>query len=109
MQSLNCWFVLVFVHHVKSFLFNVLVLYFAGFLEGEHFGCGFVEKLLSLVLPRCSVLLLLSLCSELMLLLVPFAGLFLVALFKSFPWFVALILLYSCFFSRFSRRRSSIG
>ena len=46
----------------------------------------------------CSVLLLLSLCSELMLLLVPFAGLFLVALFKSFPWFVALILFYSCFF-----------
>ena len=29
---------------------------------------------------------------------VPFAGLFLVALFKSFPWFVALILFYSCFF-----------
>ena len=54
MQSLNCWFVLVFVHHVKCFLFNVLVLYFAGFLEGEHFGCGFVEKLLSLVLrARC--------------------------------------------------------
>ena len=46
----------------------------------------------------CSVLLLLLLCSELMLLLVPFAGLFLVALFKSFPWFVALILFYSCFF-----------